>query len=58
MDNNTWIATIAGIALGIGIVLAIIYVKQSQTTALQTASKPVIIEYDDQGRPIKLREIG
>jgi len=53
MQDTIWIATIAGIALGISVILAFFYVK-SQT---QTALTPVTIDYDTSGNPIRLREV-
>lgn len=45
MDNSTWIATIAGIALGIGIILAIVILKNKEDN-----TTGVMYSYDDQNR--------
>ena len=45
MDNSTWIATIAGLALGIGIVVVLyVFVKKTDDVAGMTYS------YDDLNR--------
>lgn len=44
MDNSVWIATIAGIALGIGVILAIVIMKNKEDTT------GALYSYDEQNR--------
>jgi len=53
MEDTTWIATIAGIALGISVILAFLYMKSSTAPA----SSPLTIDYDPSGKPLRLREV-
>ena len=46
MEDSTWIATIAGLALGIGIILAFVLFKNNN----QSNDAAVKYTYDDQNR--------
>jgi len=52
MQDTVWIATIAGIALGVGVILIALYLKK------QSSDTAVAYNYDEQNRLTSIIPIG